>query len=646
MVAIPEKQDFLDFIEVALPFAAGVMIDPSKTSDEKLFACYYDPLRAAIKLKKQGLITESKCNTVISNFKTHYRDTYLPAASYNPSAPFLYTTGLAEDYLENGDTSSKAAISSICTNSGFIISAPTLAKYDDIHYARELAFAMAAIINNYRVGNVTLASIQTKLDAFKADAFTMLDNWQTETGGLTQFYIRPFMVALVTDTLILYHNVFGLSQAEKTEIRDCWEYIHTNLWRSGDTHPSLKFTSVNLATMDPDDPDTEEQAGLVSQNQDAENQDGPGDDVSLMHVAAYAWLFKEGFDGTTWQERADEAFEHGFPHYIYDAGYVGEGDYYHDYGAFVGTIGPNGINAKHVNQQIWTISEFIEWRESVTTEEQETPTASTASIKIITPTGYYGGAAAAGPAYSPFNHVTGGTNQFYVKYSDPTKVLDAGGAAASNAENIATVTLTTGTPTLANSTDGTRPVCSTNVSNSKQAATFNGSKLLNFGSAGALLNGVSKVWFGAVFKLHGIAGNGQFFNCVDSGWNTSRFKPFLSANNPALDGARTSSGATVTASGVLLADETVHAVLWLWDVTAATATIWANDVVTDINGDAFSTAGSIENLNSNAGAPITTGTSLDASVFEIFLHVGSLPDSTQIGAWFDAVKTEYGITAY
>lgn len=609
----------------------------SDSADNRLNACYYDPARAAIKLKAAGLITGSKCDTIVANFRTTYRDAYLVANSYNPGAPFFYTTGLAEDFLVNGNAASKAAIASLIAASGFIIGDQS--KFSDIHYARECAFALAAQINNFRVGNVGV--IDAQAEALKDKAITMLENWVSGTAAYTQFYIRPFMVALITDSLILYDDEIGLTQGEKDQIETTWEHIHSTMWRSGDTHPSLKFTSVRIDAMDPNDPNTDEQQGLYDQNyNEPDNQDGPGDDVSLMHISAYAWLYKEGY-GSIWAERANEAFYEGFPHYIYDTGYAGEGDYYHDYGAYIHTIGSN-INAKHLWQQLWTFAEFVEYynAEAATSEEP----SEVAGVSIVSGFGgYYGSVEVAAAAYNPSSHLTGGSMQFWFDFSDAAKVLDAGAASASNAEAIATVNPSTGTPTLV--TGGSPPVVTTNVTNGKQGATFNGSLALNATSSRGLLNNASKVCFGAVLKLHGTGGNGQFFNCVDSGWNTSRFKPFLATAAPSLDGARTSVGATVNSSTSLV-DEEVSAVLWLWDVAAATATIYINDVVTNISASAFSTAGSIENLDSNAGHTITVGSSLDATLFDLFLHTGSLPSSQQVTDWFAAVKTKFGITAY
>lgn len=656
--AIPEKALFQAWAETWLPVDRDKIIDTTVSdADARMFACYYDVPQWAYACKAAGLITGSLCDSLIANWITTYRDTYLPSntpSGWNPSIFYLMSTGLAKHYLANTGTNgaSKTALANLKTFCPYIWAGSDQSKYSDIHYARENAFSLLFYINNFLVGND--GTIDVRAATLKANCLTLFTNWRNGTANYTQFYIRPFMVALVTDALIYYgDNVSALSTADKDAIDSIWDYLHTTLYRGGDPHPSLKFTSVVLSTMSPTTPNTPEQAGLVSQNQDPANQDGPGTDVSLMHVHIYAWLYKQGYRSTTWQTRADDIFINGYPHYIFDVNYSA-GQYYQNYGAWVGTRTLAGIESKHTSQQLFRFAEFVRDRElgpsggggSYTSGSVGTAGGFHKFNKI----GYFGRkSASTAVAYNAFTYFTGATKAFWYKINDTAKVLDASDVVAVNNSSVKTVNDEwASSASLVQATVANQPVCKTGVSNGRQSIQFTGSPMTmpvtNFASA---LNSATKVSFWAVFKLNATSANATFFRCYENTFTNQRFRCFLNPANPSMDmsvdtalgvtrAATSWNGGSVTA----LTTGAVHAVLWEWNIATSSCQIYVDSYTATMDSTA---APGTSIAASNLQGP-EVGLLGSVDILDSGLLTGALCSDRP--GLFAALKTEFGITVY
>ena len=245
-------------------------------------------------------------------------------------------------------------------------------------------------------------------------------------------------------------------------------------------------------------------------------------------------------------------------------------------------------------------------------------------------------------SYNPADYYSGGTLQYWTDWSDSSKVLNGSGTSATNTQTIDRVN-SSGTPYFQQTTDANRPVCSTNVANSRQGGTITSTKFMTLQSGSSVLQNTNKVSFGAVFKLVGTGANAVLLRAYDNSYSYHRFRAFLTGANPSADGQKAdSTNHTNVSSSTALSTGTIHAVLWEWDVAAGTITIYADNATTNISGSAFGGgAGTIANTTS---PEIRTGLTSDIVMLDQFLYTGGL--NTNRAAWFAAVKAKFGITVY
>lgn len=348
---IPSKSALLSVASTWAPTNASAMVDGGLSFDQKLDDSYYDAIKVAIRWKQ--LTGSAFWDTYLTSARTAFRDNYVIANNGGVVTWYAFSEGLALDWTVNANATSKSALAMIKNNQGYCRVGADQSLFQDIHYARENAYVLNVYLHNWEIGND--GTLDSRAATLKNNCFALFTRWKNSIGGRTQFYLRPFMVERVTETLFEYDRLIGLSQTEKDQIRDIWEYVHTTQYRPADAFPALNFTDRMLHTMDPHTPNTAEQTELVADNPTPQDGLVSGIDLTLLINHVYAKLYRWGY-GDIWQTRHDAMFVPAIP--VYD----GFGNWVS--GVYLNRNTIAAIKGKHLNQSLVLQTEAIADREA------------------------------------------------------------------------------------------------------------------------------------------------------------------------------------------------------------------------------------------------------------------------------------------
>jgi hypothetical protein len=219
----------------------------------------------------------------------NYRDNYLQANDYAPSAHWSQIAGVALHYVATGDEASRTAVGRVADTFAvpyYLAGAgdATQLEMDNRVQARTLeAFIYAAELdapsgkglNWNTLAQQTLDKILSTQDADGAYRF------DTYGGN-----VKPFMTGMLNDTLIDYYNMVEADPRIVTAVKKSLDYLWTNCW--DEATQSFKYLE-NAYGGEPDD---------------------PSPDLNNMITAGFGWVYKMTGD-ETYKERGDQVFAGG-----------------------------------------------------------------------------------------------------------------------------------------------------------------------------------------------------------------------------------------------------------------------------------------------------------------------------------------------
>ncbi len=248
------------------------------TWDQALDAVYYDGQWVYFQIMDYIGSNQPYWNNCAQTAETIYRDNYVFPANGVVQGFRNFTHGLIEDYLRTGDDLSRQAAIMCSTNGAYAGDQFPLSWTQHVDLSRETAYAVMSYLNAEKVG----AQERTRLNQMVAQIYGHFDQWFVTKSAP---YIRPFMVALSSHALIMYHDKTGDPNVVPT-LTMAMDWIWDNMWLP--SAESFKYTDRNLS-----------HGGME-----------PAPDLNLLIAPTYAWLYKQTGQAR-FLERGDQIFVGG-----------------------------------------------------------------------------------------------------------------------------------------------------------------------------------------------------------------------------------------------------------------------------------------------------------------------------------------------
>jgi len=207
-----------------------------------------------------------------------YRDQYAKQAGWLVPGYWIFTHGLAQDYLRTGDNASKTAAIEISKNAAFARDNTPLNSTVHVNLSREVAYSIMSYLNAEDVG----AARRARLTPLVNQALGHMDQWFVHRNAP---YIRPFMVALTSHALIMYHERTG-DKRVLPAVRKAMDWLWANTWLPN--QQAFMYTDRNLS----------------------HGGKEPAPDLNLLIAPAYAWLYHQTGE-VKYRDRADQIFAGG-----------------------------------------------------------------------------------------------------------------------------------------------------------------------------------------------------------------------------------------------------------------------------------------------------------------------------------------------
>lgn len=244
--------------------------------DQRLTATQYDA--EAVFYHIRDYTKDSSWSVCANHAEVVYRDHYvLPNNAVIPGY-WIFTQGLALDWLQTGDALSQSAVVLISKNAAYAADYTPLSWTVDASMSREVAYAIQSYLDAESVG----AAHRSRTEALVGQALGHIDQWFVHE---TAEYVRPFLFALTAEALISYHSATGDSRVLPALITGA-NWIWDNCWLSDDE--AFKYTDRIVPS-----------GGTE-----------PTPDLNLLIAPLYAWLWHQTGD-STYLERADKIFAGG-----------------------------------------------------------------------------------------------------------------------------------------------------------------------------------------------------------------------------------------------------------------------------------------------------------------------------------------------
>ncbi|WP_445505202.1 hypothetical protein [Microvirga sp. G4-2] len=248
-------------------------------------ANYYD--RAEIFYNWYNRTGDSSYLTKANALAVNYRDNYLKANDYAPSAHWSQIAGVALHYLATGDTASRTAVGKVADNFAVEYYLDGLgnvqAEMDNRMQARVLeSFLYAKKIN-------APSSNGNNWDSLLHSSLNKILSSQGADGGyhFAAGGVVPFMVGLLNDTLIDYYTTYEADPRILTAVKKSLDYIWKTCWDEA----SQSFMYVESANS----------FGEVRE---------PAPDLNNLISSGFGWLYKMTGD-QTYKARGDKVFAGG-----------------------------------------------------------------------------------------------------------------------------------------------------------------------------------------------------------------------------------------------------------------------------------------------------------------------------------------------
>lgn len=206
----------------------------------------------------------------------------------------VFPEGLYYHYLRTSDPRSLQGVKDLATLSAFANSATDPAWSDSWEYSREMAYITEAYSFNTLVGGTS-----PLIDTALGDVLGHFHQW---FGSQTAPVVKPFMVALSAESLILYFEKVSPDPRILPAVKGAADWMWANAW----VEQSRAF----------------HYARCRSSKYNKECNQGPSPDLNLLIAPVYGWLFKQTGD-IKYLEQGDKIFSGGV-----DLAWLGSGKHF------------------------------------------------------------------------------------------------------------------------------------------------------------------------------------------------------------------------------------------------------------------------------------------------------------------------------
>jgi hypothetical protein len=256
----------------------------STPGNVKLDAVYYDGERVYYQIA--DYTNDSKWLACAQAAESVYRDGYLAPNNYQAAGWMVFPHGLWKDYLRTQDGTSRDALIALSQNAAFSQDWFALGELSDPALSREVAYNLQSKILAHELG----VSNEAGMHRLAQESFNHMDSWFVSKSAP---YIRPFMVALTSEALIMYYNKTGDSRVLPT-LQMAWDYLWNCCWLPGGLN-SFMYTDRPHPT----------------------GGQEPAPDLNMLIAPVFGWLYNQT-GATKWRDRGDQIFMGGVQNaYLY-----------------------------------------------------------------------------------------------------------------------------------------------------------------------------------------------------------------------------------------------------------------------------------------------------------------------------------------
>ncbi len=244
--------------------------------DTKLLSTYYD---GEWVFRQIGDYTQNPSWYNCANLaEAIYRDQYVNPAGAVVPGYWNFPHGLAHDYLSTGDTASRSAAIALSQNASYAADYTPVEWTADQSFSREVAYGIMSYLIAEDLGQPRRARLAPLVE----QAFGHMDQWFVSH---TASWMRPFMVALTSHALILYHERVGDSRVIPT-LTLAMDALWDTMWLPASQ--AFKYTDRETST----------------------GGQEPAPDLNLLIAPVYAWLYHQTGE-VRFRERFDAIFVGG-----------------------------------------------------------------------------------------------------------------------------------------------------------------------------------------------------------------------------------------------------------------------------------------------------------------------------------------------
>lgn len=255
---------------------ANLAATSSLTEDQRLTATQYDA--EAVFYRIRDYTNDESWNVCAERAEVVYRDNYVIANNGVIPGYWIFTRGLALDWLKKGDALSRSTVALISKNAAYAADYTPLSWTVDESMSREVAYAILSYVDAESVGEAH----RSRTEELVTQALGHIDQWFVHR---TAEYVRPFMFSLTAEALITYHSTTNDPRVLPAIITGA-NWIWDNCWLPDSE--AFKYTD------------------RIAPSGGTE----PAPDLNLMLAPIYAWLWHKTGDQTH-LERADKIFAGG-----------------------------------------------------------------------------------------------------------------------------------------------------------------------------------------------------------------------------------------------------------------------------------------------------------------------------------------------
>jgi hypothetical protein len=246
----------------------------STPGNVKLDATYYDGARVYYQIA--DYTNDSRWLACAQASESVYRDGYLAPNGYKAAGWMIFPHGLWKDYLRTQDGASRNALLQMTQVSAFANAYELGVSHTDL--SREVAYNLQSKILAHELG----ASNEAEMHRFAEEVFNHMHSWFVAKDAP---YIRPFMVGLTSEALIMYFNKTGDARVLPSLVK-AWNHLWNCCWLPG--FNAFMYTDRPTST-----------GGMES-----------APDLNMLIAPVFAWLYNQTGD-TTWRDRGDQIFMGG-----------------------------------------------------------------------------------------------------------------------------------------------------------------------------------------------------------------------------------------------------------------------------------------------------------------------------------------------